>query len=53
MPPQNFYLLVTLSVVAGFLLVRVVAERIGRRRKSRLIERGMAEYLSQKAAAKV
>jgi hypothetical protein len=52
MPQPIFYLLITLSIVAGFLLVRVVTERIARRRKSRLIERGMAEYLSQKAAAK-
>jgi hypothetical protein len=52
MPQQIFYLLITLSIVAGFLLVRVVTDRIGRRRKSRLIERGVAEYLSQKVAAK-
>jgi hypothetical protein len=53
MPEKYFYLLITLSIVAGFLLVRVVMARIERRRKSQLIERGIFEYLSQKAAAKV
>jgi hypothetical protein len=52
MPQQIFYLLITLSIVGGFLLVRFVREKIGRRRKSRVIEQGIAEYLSQKAAAK-
>jgi hypothetical protein len=51
MPQQIFYLLVILSIVAGFLLVRVAMARIGQRRKSRGIERGIAEYLSQKAGA--
>ena len=47
-----FYLLIPLSIVTGFLLVRIVTERLGRRRKTRLIEREIADYLSQKAAAK-
>jgi hypothetical protein len=39
-------------MVAGFWLVLVVMPRIGRRRNSRRTERGIAEYLRQKAAAK-
>jgi len=50
MPEKYFYLLIILSVVAGFLLVRVVTERIGRRRKSHRLEREIGEYLRKRAA---
>jgi hypothetical protein len=50
MPEKYFYLLVTLSIVAGFLLVRVITERIGRRRQNRRLEREIAEYLRKRAA---
>jgi hypothetical protein len=50
MPEKDFYLLIILSVVTGFLLVQIVMARIGRRRKSRRLEREILEYLRKKAA---
>ena len=50
MPEKDFYWLIILSVVAGFLLVRVVMARLGRRRKGRRLEREIAEYLRKRAA---
>jgi hypothetical protein len=50
MPEKDFYLLIILSVVTGFLLIQIVMTRIGRRRKSRRLEREIAEYLRKKAA---
>jgi hypothetical protein len=50
MPEKDFYLLIILSVVTGFLLIRIVMARSGRRRKSRRLEREIAEYLRKKAA---
>jgi hypothetical protein len=50
MPEKDFYLLVILSVITGFLLIQIVMARIGRRRKSRLLEREIAEYLRKRAA---
>ena len=50
MPEKDFYLLIILSVVTGFLLIRIVMARIGRRRKNRRLEREIAEYLRKKAA---
>jgi hypothetical protein len=50
MPEKLFYLLLTLSIVAGFLLVQIVRARIGQRQKSRRLEREIAEYLRKRAA---
>jgi hypothetical protein len=50
MPEKDFYLLIVLSVVSGFLLIQIVMARIGRRRKSRRMEREIAEYLRKRAA---
>jgi hypothetical protein len=50
MPEKYFYLLIILSVVAGFLLIPIVMTRIGRRRKSRRLEREIGEYLRKRAA---
>ena len=50
MPEKDFYLLIILSVITGFLLIQIVTERIGRRRKSRRLEREVAEYLRKRAA---
>jgi hypothetical protein len=44
-----FYSLLTLFVVTGFFFIKIVIARVGQRRKSRLIERGLAEYLRDKA----
>ena len=44
MPEKDFYLLIILSVVAGFLLIQIVMARIGRRRKGRRLEREIAKY---------
>jgi hypothetical protein len=51
MPEKDFYLLIILSVITGFLLIRIVMARIGRRRQSRRLEREIAQYLRKKAAA--
>ena len=50
MPERDFYVLIILSVVTGFLLIQIVMTRIGRRRKSRRLEREIAEYLRKRAA---
>ena len=50
MPEKDFYLLIILSVVTGFLLIRIVRARIGRHRQSRRLEREVAEYLRKRAA---
>jgi len=50
MPERDFYFLIILSVVTGFLLIQIVMARIGRRRKSRRLEREIAEYLRKRAA---
>jgi hypothetical protein len=50
MPEKDFYLLIALSIVAGLWLIQIVTERIGRRRKSRRMEREVAEYLRKRAA---
>jgi len=50
MPEKDFYLIIILSVVTGFLLIQIVMTRIGRRRKSRRLEREIAEYLRKSAA---
>jgi hypothetical protein len=50
MPEKDFYLLIILSVLIGFLLIQSVMGRIGRRRKSRRLEREIGEYLRKKAA---
>jgi hypothetical protein len=52
MPEKDFYLLIILAVVTGFLLIQIVMTRIGRHRKSRRIERGLAEYLALKSSGK-
>jgi hypothetical protein len=52
MPEKDFYLLIVLSIIAGLWLIRIVAERIGRRRKSRRLEREIGEYVGKRAAAK-
>jgi len=50
MPERDFYVLIILSVVTGFLIIQIVMTRIGRRRKSRRLEREIAEYLRKRAA---
>jgi hypothetical protein len=45
MPEKDFYLLIILSIAIGFLLIRIVMARIGRHRKSRRLEREIAEHL--------
>jgi hypothetical protein len=50
MPEKDFYLLIILSVITGFLLIRIVMARIRRRRKSRRLEREIGEYLRKRAA---
>jgi len=50
MPKKDFYLLIILSVVTGFLLIQIVMARIRRRQKSRRLEREIAEYLRKRAA---
>ena len=50
MPEKDFYLLIVLSVITGFLLIQIVMTRIGRRRKSRRLEREIAEYVRKRAA---
>ena len=52
MPEKDFYLLIVLSIVTGFLLIQIVMARIGRRRKSRSVQRGIAEYLRKIGAGK-
>jgi hypothetical protein len=52
MPEKDFYLLIILSVVTGFLLIQIVIAKIRQRRKSRRIERGLAEYLALKSSGK-
>ena len=52
MPEKDFYLLIILSVITGFLLIRIIIARIGRRRKSRRIEQGIAEYLHSESSGK-
>jgi hypothetical protein len=53
MPKELFYLLIILSVVTGFLLIRIVMARIGRRRKSRRLEREIGEYFAQKGGKSI
>ena len=50
MPEKDFYLLLILSVITGFLLIQIVMARIGRRQKNRRLEREIAEYLRKRAA---
>jgi hypothetical protein len=50
MPEKDFYLLIILAVVTGFLLIQIVMTRIGRSRKSRRLDREIAEYLRKRAA---
>jgi hypothetical protein len=49
MPEKDFYLLIALSIVAGLWLIQIITERIGRRRKSRRLEREIAEYVRKRA----
>ena len=49
MPEKDFYLLIGLSIIAGLWLIHIVAERIGRRRKIRRLEREIAEYVRKRA----
>ena len=53
MPEKVSYLLIILSAVTGFLLIQIVMTRIGRRRKSRRLEREIAEYLRKRAATEI
>jgi hypothetical protein len=50
MPEKDFYLLIILSAITGFLLIRIVMARIGRHRQSRRLEREIAEYVRKRAA---
>jgi hypothetical protein len=47
-----FYLLLILSIAAGFWLVWVVVPKIDRRRNRRRMDREIAEYLALKSAGK-
>jgi len=53
MPEKDFYLLIALSIIAGLWLIQIVAERIGRRRKSRRLERENRRVRAQKGGAKL
>jgi len=53
MPEKDFYLLIILSVITGFLLIQIIVARIRRRRQSRRIERGTAEYLALRAGKRI
>jgi len=50
MAEKVFYLLIIFSVVIGFLLIRIVTAGIGRRRKSRRLQREIVEHLRKRAA---
>jgi hypothetical protein len=50
MPEKDFYLLIALSIIAGFWLIQIITGRIGRHRQSRRLEREIAEYLRKRAA---
>ena len=50
MPEKDFYLLIILSLLTGFLLIRIVMTRIGRCRKSHRLEREIFDYLRKRAA---
>src|SRR4030095_447813 len=50
MPEKDFYLLIILCVVTGFLLIQIAMTWIGRSRKSRRLEREIAEHLRKRAA---
>jgi len=52
MPEEILYLLIAFCVVAGFWLVWVLVPKIDRRRNSRRIQRGIAEYLRKIGAEK-
>ena len=52
MSAKDFYLIIILSVVIGLLLMRTIRVRVARRRKSRRIEQGLAEYLRKQSHAK-
>jgi hypothetical protein len=52
MPEELFYLLLILSIVAGFWLVRVLVPKIDRRRNRRRMDREIAEYLALKSTGK-
>jgi len=53
MPEKDFYLLIILSAITGFLLIRIVMARIGRHRQSRRLEREIAEYARKRAAGNI
>jgi len=50
MPEKDFYWLIILSVITGFLVIQIVMARIGRQRKGRRLEREIAQYLRKRAA---
>jgi hypothetical protein len=50
MPEKDFYLLIILAVVTGFLLIQIVMTRIGRRRKSHRLGREIAKHFRERAA---
>jgi hypothetical protein len=50
MPEKDFYLPIALSIIAGLWLIQIITGRIGRHRKSRRLERGIAEYLRKRVA---
>ena len=50
--PKLFYYLLALSIVVGFWLVWVLVPKIDRRRNTRRIQRGIAEYLRKIGAGK-
>jgi hypothetical protein len=52
MPQEIFYCLIVAFIVAGFWSAGRVVAKINRRLNNRRIQRGIAEYLLQKAAAR-
>jgi hypothetical protein len=50
MAETDFYLLIILSVVTALLVIKIVADRIGRSRKGRRFQREIAEHLRKRAA---
>jgi uncharacterized membrane protein affecting hemolysin expression len=52
MPEKDFYLIIILSIVIGLLLIRTLRARVARRRKSRRLEREIAEYFELKSSGK-
>ncbi len=53
MPEKDFYWIIIFSLAIGLSLIRTLMARVTRRRKSRLIEQELAEYLRKQSHAKM